>query len=54
MFDNITAAMINEKICKYILKFFLLFKRNERGIKKIKAKKSSLSELFKPIRNKIK
>ena len=39
IFDSVAEIKITEKICKYILKFlFLLFNRNERGLKKIKAK----------------
>ena len=50
---SIDEIKISEKICKYIFQFlFLLFNRSERGIKKIKTKISSMSELFNPIRNK--
>ena len=44
---------ITENICKYIIKFFFLsFKINARGTKKINAKISWISELFSPIKNK--
>ena len=41
IFDNIKPIKIVEKICKYIFKLFFLFlKIIDKGIRKIKAKKS--------------
>ena len=50
--DSIDEIINTNKTCKYIFKFLLLFfRRNDRGIKKIKGKISCMSELFKPIIN---
>ena len=52
IFDSIDEMIITDKTCKYIFKFlFLFFRRNDKGINKIKGKKSWMSELFKPIKN---
>ena len=53
IFDNIDAIIITDKTWIYIFKFFFLsLRRKDKGISKIKGKKSCISELFKPIINK--